>query len=83
MGERGIDTDDLDQVPIEQVDVGGEPGDTTAGKTPQHRIFQQSGGILGSNFLGAELPTNGEHLDQPFGCQARGRSTKIRCQICV
>jgi hypothetical protein len=29
------------------------------------------GGILGSDFLGAELAANGEHLGQPFGCWRR------------
>jgi hypothetical protein len=42
-----------------------------ARKTLQHRIFQQPGGILGSDFLGAELAANGEHLGQPFGCWRR------------
>ena len=69
MRERGIGSDDLDQVLIEHVDVGGEPSDATARKTLQHRIFQQSRGILGGNFLGAELAANGEHLGQPFGCR--------------
>ena len=56
-------------MPIEHVDIGGEPSDATARKTLQHRIFQQSRGILGGNFLGAELAANGEHLGQPFGCR--------------
>ena len=69
MRERGIGADDLDQALVEQVDVGGEPSDTAARKTLQHRIFQQSGGILGGDLLGAELAANGEHLGQPFGCR--------------
>src|SRR2546428_9969134 len=55
---------DLDHALVEQVDVGGEANNAAARKTPQHRIFQQSGGILGGNFLGAELAANGEHLGQ-------------------
>ena len=33
VNERGIGRDDLDQVPIEQVDIGGEPSDAAARKT--------------------------------------------------
>src|SRR6266852_6187383 len=40
----------------------------------QHRIFQQPGGILGGDFLGAELAANGEYLGQPFG----GRCLPLR-----
>ena len=69
MRERGIGSDDLDQVPIKHVNIGGEPSDATARTTLQHRIFQQSRGILGGNFLGAELAAHGEHLGQPFGCR--------------
>src|SRR5262245_1087367 len=36
-------------------------------KSLQHRIFQQPGGILGSDFLSGEVATHGEHLGQPFG----------------
>ena len=43
--------DDLDQALVEHVDIGGEPSDATARKTLQHRIFQQSRGILGGDFL--------------------------------
>ena len=39
MRERGIGPDDLDQVPIEHVNIGGEPSDATARKTLQHRIL--------------------------------------------
>ena len=52
MRESGIGRNDLDQALVEQVDVGGEPSDAAARKTLQHRIFQQSGGILGGDFLG-------------------------------
>jgi hypothetical protein len=65
MRKRSIGCDDLDQMLIEHLDVGDEPRDATARKPPQHRIFQQSRGILGGDFLGAELATDGEHLDQP------------------
>jgi hypothetical protein len=37
----------------------GKPSDTAARKTPQHRIFQQPGGILGSDLLSAKLTANG------------------------
>src|SRR5258708_6016486 len=57
-------------------DIGGWPGGTAGGKTPQHPIFPQSPGLLG-NFLGTELAANDEHLDQPFGaagvCGCAGR----------
>jgi hypothetical protein len=59
---------------VEQVDVGGEANNAAARKTLQHRIFQQSGGILSGDFLGAELTANGEHLGQPFG----GRCLPLR-----
>jgi hypothetical protein len=45
-GDAGIGCNDLDQALIEQVDVGGQPSDAAGRKTLQHRIFQQSGGIL-------------------------------------
>src|SRR5262245_40053535 len=48
--ERGIGRNNLDQALIEHRDIGGEASDATAGKTLQHRIFQQSGGILGGDF---------------------------------
>ena len=66
MGEHGIGCDDLDQVLIEQLDVGRQPGDAAARKTLQHRIFQQSGGILGGDFLVAEVAPDGDHLGQPL-----------------
>jgi hypothetical protein len=47
MSERGIGRNDLDHALVERVDVGGEPSDAAARKALQHRIFQQSGGILG------------------------------------
>jgi len=40
-----------DQMLIERVDVGCEARDAAARKTLQHRVFQQSGRILGSNLL--------------------------------
>ena len=46
MGERGIGFHDLDQVAVEHVDVGRQSCDATPRKPLQHRIFQQSGGIL-------------------------------------
>jgi CelD/BcsL family acetyltransferase involved in cellulose biosynthesis len=66
VGERGIGRSDLDQALIELPDVADEPRDAAARKTRQHRIFQQSGGILGSDFLLAELATNGDHLGELF-----------------
>jgi hypothetical protein len=54
------------QALIELPDVADEPRDAAARKTLQHRIFQQSGGILGSDFLLAELATNGDHLGELF-----------------
>jgi hypothetical protein len=50
MRERGIGRNDLDQTLVEQLDVGGEPADTAARKTPQQRVFQQSRGILSGDF---------------------------------
>jgi ABC transporter substrate binding protein len=66
--------------PASYIDVGGEPGDTTARKPLQHRIFHQSGGILGGDLLGAELTTDGEHLGQPFGRRRlpRRRAATVR-----
>jgi hypothetical protein len=58
VGKRGIACNDLDHALVEQLDVGGEPADAAARNPLQHRIFQQSRGILGSDFLGAELAAN-------------------------
>ena len=66
MSECGIGHDDLDQASIKQVDIGGEPSDAAAGKTLQHRIFQQSGGIFSGDFRVAELAAHGKDLGQPF-----------------
>ena len=66
MNERGIGRDDIDQVPIEQVDIGCEPSDAAVGKTLQHRIFQQSGGIFSGDFRVAELAAHGKDLGQPL-----------------
>src|SRR5258708_29330497 len=78
MRERGICCNDLDQTLVEQLDVGGEPADTAARKTPQQRVFQQSRGILSGDFLGTELAANSEHLGQQFGC--RRRPLRWTCQ---
>src|SRR5262249_1326141 len=64
MRERGIGCNDLDQTLVQQLDVAGEPPDTAPRKTLQHRVFQQSGGILSGDFLSAELTANNEHLDE-------------------
>ena len=64
--ERRIGHNDLDQALIEHVDIGCEASDAATRKPLQHGIFEQSGGILGGDFLGAELAANGKHLDQPF-----------------
>jgi hypothetical protein len=69
MRERGIGCNDLDQTPVEQLDVDGEPPDTAPRKTLQHRVFQQSRGVLSGDFLGTELAANSEHLGQLFGCR--------------
>ena len=53
-------------MPVKHFDIGCEPSDATARKPLQHRIFQQSGSILGGDFLGTELTAHGEHLRQPF-----------------
>jgi hypothetical protein len=66
MGERCIGSHNLGQMAVEHVDIGCEPSDATARKPLQHCIFQQSGGILGGDFLGTELTAHGEHLSQPF-----------------
>jgi hypothetical protein len=66
VGKRAVGRNDLDHALVEQVDVGSEPPDAAPRKTLQHRIFQQSGGILGGDFLRAELAADGEHLGQPF-----------------
>ena len=47
-----------------QASVAGEPPDTAPRKTLQHRVFQQSGGILSGDFLSAELTANNQHLDK-------------------
>ena len=59
MGERCIGSYNLGQMSVKHVDIGCEPSDATARKPLQHWIFQQSGGILGGDFLGAELAANG------------------------
>src|SRR5262245_52623263 len=64
--ERRIGHNDLDQALIEHVDIGCEASDAATRKPLQHGIFEQSGGILGGDFLGAELAANGKHLDEPF-----------------
>jgi hypothetical protein len=66
MGKRGIGLHDRGQVAVEHVDVGRKPCDATPRKPLQHRIFQQSGGILNGNFLSVELTANRQHLGQPF-----------------
>jgi hypothetical protein len=58
--------------------IGRKPGDAAASKTLQHRIFQQSRGILGGDFLSTELAANDEHLDQPFG--RRGLPLRRTCR---
>src|SRR6516164_4851594 len=63
---RCICSHDLGQMPVKHFDIGCEPSDATARKPLQHRIFQQSGSILGGDFLGTELTAHGEHLRQPF-----------------
>src|SRR5438445_9264632 len=55
MGESRIGCNDLDQALVEQIDVGGKPSDSATRKTLQHRIFQQSRGILGGDFVITEL----------------------------
>jgi len=45
-----IGGNDLDHALVEQVDVGGEANNAAARKTLQHRIFQQSGGIVGGDW---------------------------------
>ena len=66
MSECGIGYDDLDQVLVEQRDIGGEPDNAAARQTLQHRIFQQSGGIFGGDFLVAEMAAEGDDLGQLF-----------------
>jgi hypothetical protein len=66
MGERSIAFHDRGQVAVEHVDVGRKPCDATPRKPLQHRIFQQSRGILNGNFLDVELTANRQHLGQPF-----------------
>ena len=74
MRERCIGSHDLCQMAVEHVDIGCEPSDATARKPLQHRIFQQSGSILGGDFLRTELTAHGEHLSQPFD----GRRARLR-----
>ncbi len=50
VGECIIGGNDLDHALVEQVDVGGEANNAAARKTLQHRIFQQSGGIVGGDW---------------------------------
>src|SRR5262245_15572129 len=64
--ERRIGLDNLGQMFIEHVDVGGEPSDAASRKPLQHSAFQQPGGILSGDFLGAELAPNSEYLSQPL-----------------
>jgi hypothetical protein len=62
MGEGRISRNDLDQAAIERLDISREASDAAAGKTPQHRIFQQSAGILGGDFFSAEPAANSKYL---------------------
>jgi hypothetical protein len=71
MREHRIGRNDLDQTLVKELDVGSEPRDTAARKTLQHRVFQQSGGILGGDFLGTELAANSKHLGELLGCRRR------------
>src|SRR5947209_19107833 len=66
MGESRIGSNDLDQALVEQVDVGGEPSDAAARKTLQHRILQQSGRILGGDFVITELTPDSKHCGALF-----------------
>jgi hypothetical protein len=61
MGESRIGCNDLDQALIKQVDVGGKPSDAAARKALQHRTFQQSGDILGGDFVVTELAPDSKH----------------------
>jgi hypothetical protein len=44
----------------------------------QHRIFQQSRGILGGDFLGTQLAANSEDFGQPAGCRRQSRRAARR-----
>src|SRR5262249_62416179 len=69
VSECRIGCNDLDQALVKHLDVGGEPSDAAARKTLQHRIFEQSCGVLRGDFLCAELAADGEHFGEPFGCR--------------
>ena len=76
MGESSIGCNDLDEALVEQLDVGGKPGDAAARKTLQHRAFQQSGRILGGDLLLTELAPDGKHrgeLSIIGACRCAGR----------
>src|SRR5262252_6511117 len=66
MGESRIGCNDLDQALIKQVDVGGKPSDAAARKALQHHTFQQSGDILGSDFVITELAPDSQHRGELF-----------------
>src|SRR5262249_16180851 len=60
-----------DQTLVEQLDVAGQPADRAPRKGVEHRVFQQSEGILSGDFLSAELTANNEHLDELLRCRRR------------
>ena len=66
MGESRIGGNDLDQALVKQVDVGGKPSDAAARKALQHRTFQQSGRILGGDFVITELAPDSKHRGELF-----------------
>ena len=66
MGESRIGRNDFDQALVEQVDLGGKPSGATARKTLQHRTFQQSGRILGGDFVITELAPDSKHRGELF-----------------
>ncbi len=66
MDESSIGCNDLDQALVEQVDVGGKPSDAAARKPLQHRALQQSGRILGGDFVITELAPDSKHRGELF-----------------
>ena len=52
---------------VEQCDIQRKAHETAAIQTPQDRVLEQSGCILGRDFLVAELPSRGHDLGHPLG----------------
>ena len=71
MGESRIGCNDLNQALVKQVHVGGKRSNAAARKALQHRTFQQSGDILGGDFVITELAPDSQHRGELFDHRRR------------